>query len=244
MILGLVRHALLCDACPLVTDRDSNVGLLTEERGSNLREQVVQKVRSEIVSGRVPAGTVYSVPSLANELGISTTPVREALLELCRNGLLIPMRNRGFKVQAMTLEELDNLFSMRELLERFAMESLARQGLKNPAPARALADVVAKAVDEGNIQAYIAGDRAFHQELVSAVGNALQTKLIIQLRDDMRLFGVDSEEGRRRQYESVHEHYQMIDLAIRQDVDAMGALISRHILAWKPLFREALAQNK
>lgn len=218
------------------------MALVLEDRGANLREQVVERVRSEIVSGRTPAGTVYSVPSLAAELGMSTTPVREALLELCRNGLLVPMRNRGFKVQAMTLEELDNLFTMRDLLERFAMESLAKQGLKDPGPARAMADVVARAVDEKDIQAYIAGDRAFHEVLVSAVGNPLQTKLILQLRDDMRLFGVDSEEGLRRQHESVQEHYQMIDLAIRQDVDAMGALISRHILAWKPLFREALAQ--
>jgi len=215
--------------------------LLQEARGSNLREQVVERVRSEIVSGRTPAGTVYSVPSLAAELGMSTTPVREALLELCRNGLLSPMRNRGFRVQAMTLEELDNLFAMRELLERFAMESLARQGLKDPKPARAMADVVAKAVDDGDIQAYIAGDRAFHKILVAAAGNPLQTKLILQLRDDMRLFGVDSEEGIQRQRASVQEHYQMIDLAIRQDVEAIGSLISRHILAWKPLFRSALA---
>ncbi|MEJ2804140.1 GntR family transcriptional regulator [Comamonas sp. BIGb0124] len=217
--------------------------LMQEARGANLREQVVERVRSEIVSGRTPAGTVYSVPSLAAALGMSTTPVREALLELCRNGLLTPMRNRGFRVQAMTLEELDNLFTMRELLERFAIESLARQGLKDPGPARAMADVVAKAVDDGDIQAYIAGDRAFHEILAAEVGNPLQTKLILQLRDDMRLFGVDSEEGLQRQHESVKEHYQIIDLAIRQDVEAIGPLISRHILSWKPLFRSALAQT-
>lgn len=218
------------------------MGLIQEARSSNLREQVVERVRSEILSGRALAGTVYSVPSLATELGVSTTPVREALLELCRNGLLSPMRNRGFRVQAMSLEELDHLFTMRELLERFAIESLARQGLRDPGPARAMADVVAKAVDNGDVQAYIAGDRGFHEILVAEVGNRLQTKLILQLRDDMRLFGIDSKEGLRRQRDSVKEHYQMIDLAIRQDVEAIGPLISRHILAWKPLFRSALAQ--
>lgn len=220
------------------------MSLLQEALGSNLREKVVERVRSQILSGRAPAGTVYSVPSLAAEFGMSTTPVREALLELSRTGLLAPMRNRGFRVQAMSLTELDHLFTMRELLERFALESLARQGLKNPGPAKAMADVVAKAVEEHDIQGYIAGDRAFHEILVSEVGNPLQTKLVLQLRDDMRLFGVDSEEGLQRQRDSVQEHYQMIDLAIRQDVEAIGELISRHILAWKPLFRQALAQSE
>ena len=214
-----------------------------ETRATNLRELVVERVRSEIVSGRTPAGTVYSVPSLSTELGMSTTPVREALLELCRNGLLSPMRNRGFRVEAMSLSALDQLFEMRNLIERFAMESLARAGLKDPAPARAMADIVAKAVDIGDIQAYIAGDRAFHEIMVSQVGNPLLTKLVLQLRDDMRLFGIDSEEGQKRQHDSVREHYEMIDLAIRQDVEASGELVSRHILAWKPLFRSALAQT-
>lgn len=185
---------------------------------------------------------MYSVPALSTELGMSTTPVREALLELCRNGLLSPLRNRGFRVEGMSLSALDQLFEMRNLIERFAMESLARLGLQDPVPARAMADEVARAVENGDIQAYIGADRAFHEILVSQLSNPLLTKLVLQLRDDMRLFGIDSEEGLKRQQASVKEHYQMIDLAIRQDVQASGELISRHILAWKPLFRASLAQ--
>ncbi|WP_226858527.1 FCD domain-containing protein [Diaphorobacter aerolatus] len=79
--------------------------------------------------------------------------------------------------------------------------------------------------------------------MVAQVGNPLLTKLVLQLRDDMRLFGIDSDEGQKRQHASVKEHYEMIELAIRQDVEASGELISRHILAWKPLFRSALAQT-
>lgn len=216
---------------------------IQELRATNLREQVVERVRSEIVSGRTPAGTVYSVPGLAADLGISTTPVREALLELSRNGLLVPMRNRGFRVEAQSLEALDNLFTMRELLERHALEALARQGLKDPRPVRELADAVAHAVERGDVSGYIASDRSFHEALVAQVGNPLLTRLVMQLRDDMRLYGIDSDEGRQRQRASVQEHYQMIDLAIRQDVETIGELISRHILSWKPLFRSALAQQ-
>src|ERR1700684_2801725 len=91
----------------------------------NLRQHVLQQVRSEIISGHSPPGAMYSVPNLAAALGVSTTPVREALLELARNGLIEPMRNRGFKVVSPTLEELRELFEVRELLEVRAAELLA-----------------------------------------------------------------------------------------------------------------------
>jgi DNA-binding GntR family transcriptional regulator len=214
--------------------------LLQGDGAGNLREQVVDRVRSEIVSGRTPPGSVYSVPGLATELGVSTTPVREALLELARSGLLVAMRNRGFRVERLSLEALENLFTMRELLERFALETLARQGLKDRDPLVALADDVARAVEAGNVPSYIASDRTFHEAMVGQVGNPLLTKMVLQLRDDMRLYGIDSAEGLKRQKESVEEHYQMIELAAKGDVQRIGDLISRHILAWKPLFKAAL----
>jgi DNA-binding GntR family transcriptional regulator len=214
--------------------------LMQGTRGANLREQVLERVRSDIVSGRTPPGTVYSVPGLASELGVSTTPVREALLELSRNGLVVALRNRGFRVEPMSLEALDHLFTMRELLERHALETLARKGLDEPESLIALADEVADAAARGNVAEYIAADRAFHEALVARVGNPLLTKMVMQLRDDMRLYGIDSPEGLQRQKASIQEHYRMVELATKKDVKKIGALISEHILSWKPLFRSAL----
>jgi DNA-binding GntR family transcriptional regulator len=209
----------------------------------NLRERVVAIVHADIVSGRTPPGAVYSVPGLATELAVSTTPVREALLELTRSGLLVAMRNRGFRVEQLSLEALDSLFTMRELLERYALEALARQGLRDRDSLVALADEVSNAVASNNLPEYIASDRAFHEALVGQVGNPFLTRTVMQLRDDMRLYGIDSSEGRARQQESVKEHYQMVDLADKGNIPEAGDLISRHILSWKPLFEAALARQ-
>ena len=216
--------------------------ILQDVGAGNLREQVVAHVRADIVSGRTPPGAVYSVPGLATELGVSTTPVREALLELTRSGLLVAMRNRGFRVELLTLPELDSLFTMRELLERFALETLARQGVKDRDSLIALADEVSDAVAAENLPKYVTTDRAFHEALVGQVGNPFLTKTVMQLRDDMRLYGIDSPEGRLRQKQSVKEHYQMVDLADQGKDKEASDLISRHILSWKPLFEVALAQ--
>jgi DNA-binding GntR family transcriptional regulator len=210
---------------------------------TSLRDRVLRHVRADIVSGRSSPGTMYSVPSLAEELGVSTTPVREALLELARAGLITPLRNRGFRVEATSLDDLNNLFAVRELLERFAMVSLAARRLSDTAELHKLADDIAAAVKRKDVLGYVETDRAFHQALIARAGNPLLTRLIMELRDGMRLYGIDSAAGRQRQVASVKEHYQLIDLAVAGDADGIGRLISTHILDWQPVFTAALADR-
>jgi DNA-binding GntR family transcriptional regulator len=213
------------------------------ETFTSLRDMVLQRVRSDIVSGLSGPGTMYSVPTLADELGISTTPVREALLELSHGGLITPVRNRGFRVEATSLEDLRNVFALRELLERFAMVSLAETRLTDTADLHALADDIADAVRREDSRGYIETDRAFHLALVSRANNPLLTKMVMELRDGMRLYGMDTAVGRQRQVASVAEHYQLIDLAVAGDAGAIGDLITRHIRDWEPVFTAALSER-
>jgi DNA-binding GntR family transcriptional regulator len=206
----------------------------------NLREQVLQHVRAKIISGQSVPGTMYSVPSLAADLGVSTTPVREALLELARNGLIEPMRNRGFKVVAPTLEELRELFEMRELLEVRAGEILALKPVKDLSGLHPLADQVREAVDADDVPGYLAADRRFHHGFIGAAGNELLTEMAMGLRDKMRLYGISSRAGRERQMASVAEHYQLIELAAAGDAKGVGPLLKQHIRTWEPIFVEAI----
>lgn len=214
-----------------------------DEPFSSLRDMVVQRVRADIVGGHAAPGTMFSVPTLAEELGISTTPVREALLELSRSGLIAPVRNRGFRVEEATLEQLHDLFTLRELLERHAMVTLAKQRLTNTAELHALADAVADAVAREDGRGYIETDRAFHQALIARAGNPLLTRLAMDLRDGMRLYGLNSAAGRQRQQASTDEHQQLIALAEAGDEDGISSLITRHILDWEPVFTAALNER-
>jgi DNA-binding GntR family transcriptional regulator len=130
--------------------------------GKNSREQIVQHVRSEIISGRSAPGKIYSAPTLAADLGVSTIPVREALLELARNGLIESMRNRGFKGVEPTLAELRNLFDMRELVEARAAEIVAQNRGRGLDEIERHADEVGRAVDADDVPAYLEADRRFH----------------------------------------------------------------------------------
>lgn len=212
------------------------------ESVTNLREMVLAQLRSRIVSGEAAPGTIYSVPAVATEMGMSTTPVREALLELSRTGLVAPLRNRGFRVEAATPKDLENQFDVRIMLEAGALVAVAQRGLTDTEPLVALADDVAAAVKSGNVTDYIETDRRFHEALVSRAENSLLTRMIMGLRADMRLYGISSPEGLERQRASVSEHYEMIELAASRQTEAIAALITRHIESWKPLMTAALRE--
>ena len=216
---------------------------LERQTDGNLRELVLQHVRSEIISGQSAPGSMYSVPSLATALGVSTTPVREALLELARSGLIEPLRNRGFKVVAPTLTQLRNLFDMRELLELFAAEQVALKRKKDLSGLRILADDIAKAVVSGSVPDYLETDRRFHHALTEEADNELLTETVMGLRDKMRLYGIGTEAGRERQRDSVAEHYQIVELAEIGDADGLKALLRHHIRSWQPIFTEALLRS-
>ncbi len=70
---------------------------------ANLRGQAVEMLRASIVAGELEPGEIYSAPALAERLGVSATPVREAMLDLAKDGLVEPVRNRGFRIVSSTM---------------------------------------------------------------------------------------------------------------------------------------------
>ncbi len=92
---------------------------------SSLRRQASQSIRASIASGEFEAGTIYPVAFFADRLGVSATPIREALFDLVGANLIEAVRNRGFRVPVRSERELDELFDLRMLLERPAVVRLA-----------------------------------------------------------------------------------------------------------------------
>ena len=84
---------------------------------TNLRDRVSQALRSAIISGEMEPGVVYSAPSLAARFGVSATPVREAMLDLVREGMVTIVPNKGFRVTEVDDASLDQTTQIRQLLE-------------------------------------------------------------------------------------------------------------------------------
>lgn len=96
--------------------------LLNEIRPINLREQVVEQIRTAIIEGRLKPGDHMVEAQLTKQLGVSRTPLREALILLEREGLVESFPNRGTFVRKFDLEDVDTIFSMRIALENFTAD--------------------------------------------------------------------------------------------------------------------------
>jgi DNA-binding GntR family transcriptional regulator len=83
----------------------------------SLREQVADALRAAMISGQLRPGVVYSAPALAATFGVSATPVREAMLDLAKEGMVEAVRNKGFRVTELSEKDLDELTDLRLLLE-------------------------------------------------------------------------------------------------------------------------------
>ena len=206
-------------------------GALGLVSGPSLREQARQVIRGLIITGQMQPDQLYSVPRLANDLGVSATPVREALLDLAREGLLEPVRNRGFRVVSLSANELNDIFAIRLLLEVPSVAEIARAGLTPAqiAQLRELAEATKRAADDGNLIEFLETDRKFHIGLIATLGNKPLADLVETLRARVRLHGFKNGSPGSYTAQSASEHFQLLDALSKQDEAGAVAVMRRHL---------------
>jgi DNA-binding GntR family transcriptional regulator len=196
----------------------------------SLREEIAQALRTEVITGRLRPGTVYSVPTLATQFGVSPTPVREAILDLAKEGLVAIAKNKGFRVNGLTDQELDQITEIRALLEVPVVAALA--GKLTAAQLDSLdglAQSIVDAADAGDLTAYLEADTAFHAALLAMGGNPMLVELVTDLRNRTRLFGLDALVHSGRLTESAAEHVSLVALLRHAERAAVTALMRRHL---------------
>lgn len=201
---------------------------LNERR--SLRETVAEKLRAAIISGDLVEGQLYSAPVLGDALGVSATPVREAMMDLTREGLVETIKNKGFRVTGMTDTELENIAAIRLLIEPEATRLAAENHTKaNIAKLKQMAKVIVDAAQADDIDGYLSADRAFHHELMTPCGNAELVDLATSYRMRTRQYGLKSLMRERKLTTMAAEHLQMVELMETGDSTALHALLIKHI---------------
>jgi DNA-binding GntR family transcriptional regulator len=201
---------------------------LSRESG---RERALQYLRETVLADPGVQGTFLNEVELAGRIGVSRTPVREALLLLVADGLVEMLPGRGAYVPPMTGRQVRELMELRGLLERHAAAGTIAAGT---VPLGAMRSVLeeqrALASTGGDPAAFIDLDMTFHQVLVDAADNALLARTYASLRVRQRRAGVSALfRSADRQRAVCSEHDAIVEALAAGDTDAATTAITEHL---------------
>ncbi len=210
----------------------------------NLPTRVYDLVKRRIVSNELPFGTKLSEDNLARQLGVSRTPIREALNRLAQEGLVTVSPGRGAFVATLSFDDMVQLLEIREALEgmaaRLASSRITKSTLNK---LRELLEVGAPERERNGYKGYLDADREFHDAITSACGNHHLSRLMRSLRDRIQMLRYRSVILPGRARKSFREHLQIIDALNRRDADLAEERIRTHIRNVQSDLRAALGNS-
>lgn len=200
-------------------------------RGS-MADAVVEYVRAAIVGGTMVPGQWYSAYRLADQLGVSRSPVREGLLKLEEAGVIWFAKNRGFQVIPTSPEDVAEIFCIRAGLEVPAAGRAASGcGAELAERITALRSAMDQAAAVGDEDLFFQRDQELHAQLLTAAGMHRGRQIVDQLRVSTRLLGVSTSRGLRTLADISGEHAPIIEAVLARESAAACAAMQTHLAA-------------
>lgn len=220
----------------------------------SLAQKAYEHLQEGVLSGRLRSGEVISEAALAKELGISRTPVGEAIRQLVREGLVEQVPRYGTIVRSIDRRELTDLYEMREALESYAAAKAA-ENISDPilerlsqfcevmaAIARELREAGASELDEPSLRRFLAADLAFHMLIIEASGNRRMIEVVKNMRTMSRIFRMRRAPHQLEVVHKAYEYHVRILQALREhNPESSRRAMLEHIAAGKV---ETLSQLK
>lgn len=200
------------------------------DKPPSLREQVSISLRAALTTGEMQQGVTYSIPQLAERFGVSATPVREAILDLIKEGLLVALPNKGFRIVDTSEEMLQKITEIRLLIEIPTTVKIAEIITQDRIDEfRELALYIQVLAEKSDWVPFIENDRTFHHKILEVSGNEPLVEYADQLRSQTRIHGLPYLIESGRLISSSLEHLTLLDSMERKDFDAVAANVRQHI---------------
>lgn len=211
-----------------------------------LRERAYAKLKSWILSGQLEQSPFLSTRGLAEELGMSLSPVRSAVERLEHEGLLSIGPQRGIVVNDLTTGEIVDHFEIRHALEALVVRKLARRISRDQVEQlRGNVASYEQHLRSNDIEAFIACDNEFHLLMAEFAGNADIERVLRQLRD--RIFRIVKRviaHVPQRMLASVNEHRQLVDVLEQGQAEKAATILSEHLLHGLRTLVPAMAEDR
>jgi DNA-binding GntR family transcriptional regulator len=192
--------------------------------------RVYQHLKRAILEQIHADGALLSEADIAATVGVSRTPVREALLQLQAEGLVALYPKRGALVRPVSAQEIEDVIDARRLVEVHAAGRAWARRVELAAALEPWLELMTAARDRGDVVALMTADRAFHAAVVDAGGNQLLGELYQRLRDRQMRIGVAAMRVEpERMGRAVADHSELIAALRGDDPERWRALTERHI---------------
>ncbi|RLB91264.1 MAG: hypothetical protein DRH26_08275 [Deltaproteobacteria bacterium] len=204
--------------------------LATIKQPESLAKMAYEAIRQSILSGQWLVGELYNEKAIAADLGISRTPVREALLELASQDLIIFMPRRGLMLNRFTRSDVDEIFELRKAIELASVEKIANT---SPMP-----DLLAieesllnqrKAVRQKDYIAFMGADRMFHTSFSTLTGNRRIISILENIRDMIHVMGVNALSLEGRAVKVIEEHQEIFKAVKKGNTEEACRVMAYHL---------------
>jgi DNA-binding GntR family transcriptional regulator len=199
------------------------------------------KVRAAIVENRYPPGHRLVEQRIAEELGLSRTPVREALRMLQAEGLVVSERNRGAMVRPLSETEVVDLYGLRIRLESYAVEVATERATEAELGALVDAADAFRAVRMGgDVHLLHDANRRLHDGILAAAGHHRLTSMLARTVDIPLVFQAFQSFGPAEIERSDTFHHLIVEAMCRRDGDRASALMGEHIAQGRDAVLDAI----
>lgn len=204
-----------------------------------LYQEVAERLRQRIFAHELTPGTWIDEQKLAEQYGISRTPLREALKVLASEGLVELKPRRGCYVTEISARDLDDIFPLMAMLEgRCASEAVNRAAPGDIEALRTLHETLERSAREGKIDAFFEANQEFHRRIQELAGNRWMLSVIHDLRKVLKLSRLHSLSLEGRLQQSLAEHRQIMAAMTAGEAALAEQAMHDHLLSG----REALAR--
>ncbi|WP_022670844.1 GntR family transcriptional regulator [Hippea alviniae] len=192
----------------------------------SLREQVYEHLKEKINAGEIRKGDLLDLGALSRELGISKTPLRDALLKLESDGFVEIMPRKGVKVKALNLKDIENLYQIIGALECAIISETANKLTENDIDKMAkLNEKMREALDDKNFDKYYELNLEFHNTYLLLSDNWEVLRIISISKQRLYDFPRRKEYLPEWEYNSLKEHAELVELFRKKDYQSAALFI-------------------
>jgi DNA-binding GntR family transcriptional regulator len=195
-----------------------------------LREMVFESLREAIIQGRLKPGERMMEIQLADEMGVSRTPIREAIRKLELEGFVVMVPRKGAYVSGISVKDIVDVFEVRAALEALAA-GLAAERITPDEQEELERSLVAisEVSSKADINAIVETDTNFHELIYKASRNERLFQIVIHLKEQIQRFRTTSLSQPGRSKDALEEHRKMVEAISDRNVELAQALAREHI---------------